>query len=273
MITFISRRRRNIAILVLASIVSGIVYTIYFLSLRHTSFITGWTLFLIMLALTFFNARKKLPFIPLANSSSWLQFHIYAGLFTGVLFLFHVKLRLPNGNLEVVLALLYLSVFASGIVGILISRIIPRRLAARGEEVIFERILVFQKELREEIEQLVSRALSESKSVPIADFYAGQLLPFFAGQRNFWRHLAQSTQPCQVLLRDLQALHRFMSTEEQEIADKIAALITAKDDLDYHYAHQMVLKYWLFIHIPLTYSLLILSFVHGVMVYAFIGKI
>lgn len=272
MITFASRRHRNVTILILASILSGIVYTIYFLSLRHTSFISGWTLFLIMLALTVFNARKKLPFIPFASSSTWLQFHIYAGLFTGVLFLFHVKFRLPNGNLEVVLALLYLSVFASGVVGLLISRLIPRRLAARGEEVIFERILVFQKDLREEIEQLVSQALSESKSVPIADFYAGHLLPFFGGPRNFWRHLARSTHPCQALLRDLQALHRFMSTEEQEVSDKIATLITAKDDLDYHYAHQMVLKYWLFIHIPLTYSLLIFSFVHGVMVYAFMGK-
>ncbi|MCZ6676338.1 MAG: hypothetical protein O7E52_03705 [Candidatus Poribacteria bacterium] len=273
MITLASRCRRNIAIIVLAAILGGLVYTIYSLSLRHTSFISGWTLFLIMLALALYNARKKLPFMPWANSSTWLQFHIYAGFFTFVLFLFHVKFRVPNGTLEATLAFLYLGVFGSGIVGLLISRSIPRRLTTRGEEIIFERIPVFQRRLREALEQLVSRALKETRSLPIAELYAKRLLPFFAGPRHFWWHLVQSNRPRYALLNELEAFNRYMTPEEQEIAAQIAALITTKDDLDYHYVHQAVLKYWLFIHIPLTYSLLLFSLLHGVMVYAFIGRI
>jgi len=48
-------------------------------------------------------------------------------------------------------------------------------------------------------------------------------------------------------------------------------LVRQKDGLDYHYALQLVLKGWLFTHIPLTYSLLLLTLVHVVLVFAFSG--
>ena len=40
---------------------------------------TGWLLLALVLGLTFFNARKKLPFLPLLSASTWLQAHIYLG--------------------------------------------------------------------------------------------------------------------------------------------------------------------------------------------------
>ena len=52
---------------------------------------------------------------------------------------------------------------------------------------------------------------------------------------------------------------------------KIAQLVRQKDGLDYHQALQLLLRGWLFIHIPLTYSLLIFSLMHLVLVYAFSG--
>ena len=52
---------------------------------------------------------------------------------------------------------------------------------------------------------------------------------------------------------------------------QIADLVRQKDGLDYHHSLQLTLKLWLFAHIPLTYSLLIFSVVHVVLVYAFSG--
>jgi len=46
--------------------------------------------------------------------------------------------------------------------------------------------------------------------------------------------------------------------------------VIAKNNLDYQHALQMVLKGWLFVHIPLTYSLIVVAAVHGVLAYAFI---
>lgn len=44
-----------------------------------------------------------------------------------------------------------------------------------------------------------------------------------------------------------------------------------KDDLDYKYVHMAVLKYWLFVHIPLSYSLMLVAVLHVVLVHAFGG--
>ena len=44
-----------------------------------------------------------------------------------------------------------------------------------------------------------------------------------------------------------------------------------KDQLDFHQAMQGLLKGWLFVHIPLTYALLLFALVHLVLVYAFSG--
>ena len=65
--------------------------------------------------------------------------------------------------------------------------------------------------------------------------------------------------------------HRFLNREEREVMKQIAELVRRKDTLDYHHSLQLTLKLWLFVHIPLTYSLLIFSLVHIVLVYAFSG--
>jgi hypothetical protein len=41
--------------------------------------------------------------------------------------------------------------------------------------------------------------------------------------------------------------------------------------LDYHRALQLALKLWLFVHIPLTYGLLIFTALHIVLVFGFSG--
>ncbi len=50
-------------------------------------------------------------------------------------------------------------------------------------------------------------------------------------------------------------------------------LAETKDALDYHYAHQATLKAWLFVHVPLTYGLLIVAAAHLVLAYAFTGGV
>ena len=269
--TFAKRRWLNIAILTFFVLLSLTIYTIVSLSLRNVSFITGWALLLLMFALALYNLRKKLPFLPLIKAPVWLQIHIYAGFFSVFLFLLHLNFRIPNGVLEVTLALLYLIVFGSGIFGLILTRVIPHFLTTRGEEVIFERIPLFLRRIREEASRLVSRALSEVDSSTIADFYARRLIHFFAKPGNVGKHLLQSNRPCYALLNELEALNRFLNPEEQGIIKEMIKLVRSKNDLDYHYAHQAILKYWLFVHIPLTYSLLLVTIVHAVLVYTYSG--
>lgn len=235
------------------------------------AYLTGWVLFGVILVLTLFNARKKLPFLPLFSSEAWLQFHIYAGLLTGVLFMVHISYRWPTGWFEGVLAWLYALVMLSGFYGLFISRTIPKRLTTRGGEVLFERIPTIRRELAERVETLALQSVAEAKSSTIADFYARELKDFFSGTRNAWLHYFEVRAPVQQLLNKIDDLNRYLSATERATLAEIAELVRQKDGLDYHYALQLALKLWLFTHIPLTYAMLLWTLAHIVIVFAFSG--
>jgi hypothetical protein len=263
-----------------------LVYQAYSFTLFRTQYLSGWSLLLAIVFLAAYNVRKKLPFLPLAASSTWLQFHIYVGWFTFFLFFFHIDFRMPNGILESMLAWLYLFVAVSGVVGLWISRLYPPRISRHerayiagqesenrkfGEEVIFERIPIYIRRVRDEAEELVVRSGEESKSDSISDFYIDRLHAYFARPRNFWLHNLESNRPLNTLLGEAAVLQRYLSEKERAILSELTELIRVKDQLDYQYALQAVLKRWFFIHIPLTYGLLLLALFHVVIVYAFSG--
>ena len=238
-------------------------------TLPNYAYLTGWVLFVVMILLTIYNARKKLPFLPLASSETWLQFHIYAGFFTVILFLIHLNFRMPTGLFEGTLAWLYVLVTGSGIVGLVLTRVLPRRLSTRGGEVIYENIPALRNDLREQAEALALGPATRSPA--IAEFYATQLSDFFSGPRHFGRHLLESRGPLNGILSHLDELRRFLNEQEQVTAEKLAQLVRQKDGLDYHRTLQLTLKLWLFVHLPLTYSLMIFTLLHIVLVFAFSG--
>jgi hypothetical protein len=239
--------------------------------LTRLAYLTGWVLLAVILVLTIFNARKKLPFLPLFSAESWLQFHIYAGLITGVLFAVHISYRWPTGWFEGVLAWLYALVMLSGLYGLFLSRTIPKRLNTRGGEVLFERIPAIRRALADRAEALALISVADAKSTTIADFYARELKEFFSGTRNLILHYLEVRSPVQRLMNQIDDLNRYLSATERATLAEIAELVRQKDGLDYHYALQLSLKLWLFTHIPLTYSLLLWTLAHVVIVFAFSG--
>src|SRR5450432_2973533 len=238
-------------------------------ALPDYAFFTGWILFAAMLVLTFFNARKKLPFLSLGKAEMWLQIHIYLGFFTVVLFLIHLDFRAPHGWFEITLAWLFALVSASGVVGLFFSRTLPRRLATRGGEVLFEKIPALCHSLKTDAENLALGA--DAKSPIIAEFYTQRLAPFFAGPKNLWLHIVESRRPLNALVAELDDLRRFVNDVEREKIGKLVALVRQKDGLDYHRSLQLALKLWLFVHIPLTYGLLVFTALHIILVFGFSG--
>ena len=237
----------------------------------HIVYVTGWGLFTLMLYLTLFNVRKKLAFMPLVNTRTWLQVHIYLGLLTAIIFLLHAQWHWPSGRLESVLAALFVAVTASGIVGWGVSRAIPSRMTAVGGEVPFEEIPAARLALRKKAEVLVVQVIPTAKASTLAEFYAGRLTEFFAGPANFQAHLFGSRRPLNRLLGQMAEVSRFLSEDEKRGLEQLTVLVRQKDALDFHRASQIVLKGWLFLHIPLTYGLLVFSVAHIVVVYAFSG--
>jgi len=269
--TFAGRRLRNGALLAGAALLVLAAYAVLAVSLRSVNLCTGWLLAALIVLLAGYNLFKKVPFLPLGASAAWLQFHIYVGLLTIVVFAVHAAASFPFGPLGWLLAGLYAGVAGSGVLGLMMSRAFPATLRARGDEVIYERIPILRRQLQLQAEELVVTAAARSHSPFVADFYADRLAPFFAAPRNFWRHVAHSAGTRHDLLTELDAQARFLNEDERAVLRQLRTLVETKDDLDCQHALQAMLKYWLFVHIPLTYSLLLFTAFHVLVIYAYSG--
>ncbi|HEX3599041.1 MAG TPA: hypothetical protein VHU84_02800, partial [Lacipirellulaceae bacterium] len=61
--------------------------------LMPSSYSTGYILLAALLFLALYNLRKKLPSLPLGNSATWLQWHLYVGIGSVGVFAMHAGLR------------------------------------------------------------------------------------------------------------------------------------------------------------------------------------
>lgn len=273
MTPFTRRRTINTAVLAIVVATSWFSLSVLEASIRATSFWSGWVLLTTVVSLALFNGRKKLPFLRLGTAASWMQFHIYAGVFSILVYLAHAGFHLPQGTLEFSLCVLFALIAASGVVGLFLSRMIPVGLTSRGEPVLFERIPALRLGLQREVQELVVDCAKENQTTTISDFYSNRLDQFFRGPRNVIYHLMGWTRAMRDLEREIAAMDRYLNDNEREVAAQILERAHLKDDLDYQWARQLVLKGWLFVHIPLTFSLLILAAFHVFVVYGFRGNL
>jgi hypothetical protein len=267
--TIAARRVSYGAAALAVALLAGALSYLYHLALRDSSFLTGWLLVGAFLLLAAYNLRKKLPSLPLGSAATWLRLHAWLGLVTVALFLAHTGPDLPNGGLETALWLLFVALLATGVLGLALSRLVPRPLTEHGERVLFERIPRYRAQLAREVEDLATSAVHDHGSRAIATFYSRRLRPYFARPRHVYRHLLGSGAPLRNLRAELRELERYLSESGRTTLDEIEARVVAKDNLDFHYAWQGLLKGWLFVHVPLTYATAIVAAAHIVLAYAF----
>lgn len=259
------------ACLVLGAI-TWVLHATHEIALTHRAFISGWALVAAMVFLTLYNLRKKVDFLPaIFASRHWLWAHLVVGYWSVWVFVLHVGVGLPEGILETLLWIQFVVVIASGVFGHYISRRFPRLLADRGQEALFQRIPVLIRTQRLRVEAAVLRAAAEGESSAIPEFYTAHLIAFLAGPRNLVAHLMNSRRTRERLLRALDGLEKVSARGQVEVIAELREAVCGKDDLDFHYAHQAMLKYWLFLHVPLAYSLLLVAALHVVLAYAFGG--
>lgn len=269
---FFTRRRTINAAVTLAFLAVAWWWTRQLESrLVSPSFFTGWLLLVALALLASFTLRKKLPAPPLGSSAAWLQGHIYTGLATAGLFLLHTPLRWPNGWLESALAGLYIATFASGVIGLYWTRILPRRLSRLGEEIVYERIAAVRGQLRDRAQLAVLSGVRTAGATTLGEFYNAQLQDFFSQHRGWRYRLLPSSRLRKSLLAELTEVTRYLSDDERKTAEELFALVRRRDDLDFHEALQWRLKAWLFVHIALTYPLVIAAVLHAWLAYLFYG--
>jgi hypothetical protein len=270
--TFAQRRYSN---LLIASLGAGAVFALEMSRpplVRYHS-LTGWVLTAAVGFLVLFNVRKKAPVLPLFRAATWLQMHVYVGLFAAAVFVVHTGLVFPEGVFNRLLWLVFVALTISGLFGIGAERLFAPHLRDRGEPVLFNRINPFRVKLAAEAEELARRSTAELDASLLADFYAERIAPLTARvrTRHFWLELIGARTPIDRLVRDLHDLERYLNPKGLETLRELEDCVVAIDNLDRQYAVGMTMRLWLFVHIPLAYSFLVLIGLHIVLVYAFGG--
>jgi hypothetical protein len=178
---------------------------------------------------------------------------------------------LPSGFLETSLAAFYAGSVCCGLVGLYWTRTIPSQLARVGEEVVYERIPALRGQLQRQAGDVVLQSVTASGATTLADFYVERLYTYFHRPRGASYFVRPTTALRRSLMHEMQNLRRYLSEHEVAACERLFALVRRKDDLDFHAARQGLLKTWLFVHIALSYALIMLSLLHGLLASAFGG--
>ena len=174
--------------------------------------------------------------------------------------------------MELTLAAIFCVVIVSGIFGLYISRSFPSRMTLSGEALLYERVPAHRSYIQENVENLIRKAESETQSSTLGDFYVERLQRFFTSVPSEFRALRSADSGLQALLGELNAVSRYLNQQEMAIAHEIHDWIETKQNLDFQYAAQRLLKLWLFVHIPFSYSLIVLGVTHGIVAGLYAGR-
>jgi hypothetical protein len=230
----------------------------------------------LMLYAGLLGARKQVPAWRIGRTQTWMRGHLWLGLLSLLLILFHGGFAL-GGPLTLVLMLLLFIVIGSGILGAAIQHYVPSLMKSRVPlETIYEEIPHVRAQLREEADQLaasicgpVGGAGAEVATVEIEhddrerfrEVYLCKVRPYLEDPETPGAELADPlrseetfdelrrvlAEPVHALLDDLENI----CEEEQQLSRQIRI---------YRWLHA-----WLLVHVPLSIALLVLGAVHAAM--------
>ena len=269
---------RTLQGLLIAAISGGLFWLvwIYANGLRDPRYLDGWVLAGGMALQISFHIAKTARLSP-KSATRWRKIHIFVGYLLIAAFISHSDFTLPDTGFEWALWTGFVLVTLSGIFGTyLVWSLQAKRLIDEG--VSYDRIPT----LREELELAFLIAVDEIDppsaaidlpGVPydawIRELYATHLGDFFRGPRNFTAHLIGSQRPLKRLTDAIDNLSRYVDQQSQERLTAIKNLVIEKDRLDFARVSLGLTRGWLFVHVPVTYSLIVLTVLHILIVYAF----
>lgn len=256
--------------------------------------------FAMMIFCGLLGVRRSVRIWRLGRGQSWLRAHIWLGLLAFPLIYYHAGMRFGH-NLTLVLMILFAIVLVSGIFGVVMQNVLPRAMLTRIQaETSYEQIPHIIDVLRKEADGLVANvcgplgnepAVAEAVlpgggahvkregavqgkvvrtrgtpigpqegSGPLKSFYLAEVQPFLHTEMALDHKLATSRSaiavfehartlvpdPLHDTLKDLESV----CEERRQLALQVRL---------HHWLHV-----WEFVHVPISYALLVLSAVHAV---------
>ena len=256
--------------------------------------------FLFMLFAGLLGLRKKFPVWRVGRAQSWMRGHLWLGLLSFPLILFHGGFHF-GGPLTRLLMWLFVFVWVSGILGAALQHFMPRfQTAQLPMETIYEQIDRVRGQLAEEAGQLVEetcsalegevsraserqRAMSASAgtqggltvasglqanqqvSAQLRQFLEDEMRPYLEHAGTHAMRLGQAEQ-AQKLFQHFRVL---IPPELHSNLDDLENICEEKRQLDKQSRLHKILHGWLLVHIPFSYALLLLGAVHAVVALKF----
>ena len=265
--------------LLIAAISFGLFWLvwIYGNGLRDPRYLDGWVLAGGVSLQCFFHIAVKTRSLSPKSAMRWRKMHIFFGYLLVAAFISHSDFSLPDTGFEWALWASFVLVTLSGIFGTYLAWSLQ---AKRGidERVGYDRIPTRRAELARDVHAAVAKTDPATASIGlpappydawIMDLYTAHLRDFFQGQRNFTAHLIGSQRPLKRLTDEIDTLSSYVDQRSQEKLAAIKNLVVEKDRLDFARVYLGLTKGWLFVHVPVTYALMVLMVLHILVVYAF----
>lgn len=213
-------------------------------------------------ALLFINAgaypfRRRWRARPLGTARRWLQVHVYGSVIGMLLVLVHTGFRWPAGLMGWALLVLSAWTTATGVLGALLQRLVPRQLSRLTVEAIYERIPALAEGLAREADALMTEA-----SDVLARAYRVEIRPALGAPRPSLGWLTGATGVREAALRPFARLRPFLDGGDLERLNDLESVVQDKLDLDAQRSLQGVLRAWLILHVPPALALLGLLAAH-----------
>lgn len=211
--------------------------------------------------------RKKVPRLSIGTARFWLKAHIWLGLLSVPLILFHAGFRW-GGPLEQVLLLVFAMVIASGIGGVVFQQYLPRVMKdATSREAMFEQLPHVCAALRQTADEQVVAICgslfppsddSPSEQEHLREFYVESVRPFLAARIDRRAPLLNVSRAEAVFSQ----MQHTVPASSRATLKRLASICDERRELARQARLHKWLHYWLIVHVPLSMSLLVLAITH-----------
>jgi hypothetical protein len=227
----------------------------------NESFLTGYGLSAVVIALTALGIRKQLPTWALGRAALWQRAHHYLGMASVGMYTLHAK-WITTGWLESFLAIAFWCIAISGIISWYVNYSAPKRLRAAGPQILRHDIEFKKKEVSEQAYRIALEAAGKSDSAVLADHYRNQLQRYFAVKRSSLYRIWPSGATRRRLVAELENLDRYLDDGGRNLRRSMSEMVCQKDDLDFQSAIQNRIRFWASAHTWTLGAFLILTIAH-----------
>jgi hypothetical protein len=263
----------------IAAISGGLFWLVwvYGNGLRDPRYLDGWVLAGGMGLQLYFHIAIKTASLSPKSAMRWRKIHIFVGYLLVAAFISHSDFSLPDSDFEWALWAGFVVITLSGIFGTYLAWALKAK-GWKDELVAYDRIPSRCGELAREVQVAVAKTDPAAAAIAlpaapydgwVMDLYTNQLRDFFQGPRNFTAHLIGSRRPLKQLTDEIDTLSRYVDQQSQEKLAAIRNLVVEKDRLDFARVYLGLTKGWLFVHVPVTYALIVLMVLHILVAYSF----